>query len=190
MNSVRVVFLDRDGVINEQAPPHQYILSWKQFKYLPGVYEAIGALNKGGYKVIIVTNQRCVARGLATIEDIEDLNRRLIQDIAAHGGKIDAMYYCPHDDTDQCECRKPKPGMLIKAEKDLLEKGFKVDKERSWMIGDFWSDIQTGVRYGVNTIRILSGGKDTSTPVKINNDGLLHLEADSLLAAAAIILEG
>lgn len=192
MKSVPVVFLDRDGVINEQAPPHQYITRWEDFRYLPGVYEAIRKLNDAGYKGIIVSNQRCVARGIITVEGMEALNRRLLEDIEAHGGKIEAVYYCPHDVSDNCGCRKPKTGMLERAAKELEEQGLEIHKEASWMVGDFRSDIQTGVNYGINTVHILSGGIDTpdsGEDVNAGTDTLLHLEAENLLEAADKILE-
>ena len=171
MERVPVVFLDRDGVINEQAPPHQYITRWEDFRYLPGVHEAIKKLNDAGYRGIIVSNQRCIARGMLTVEGLEALNRRLLEDIEAHGGKIEAVYYCPHDVSDNCGCRKPKTGMLEQAEKDLEEQGLEIRKEASWMVGDFRSDIQTGMNYGINTVHILSGGIDTSDSGEAVNAG-------------------
>ncbi len=189
MRKVPVVFLDRDGVINESAPPHQYITRWEDFKYLPGAPEGIRKLTQAGHTLIVVSNQRGIARGMITTERVEYLNRKLMADVAEFGGKIHAVYYCPHDIGDHCSCRKPGTGMLEKAASDLEKEELGIDRENSWIIGDFDSDIQAGIRYGINTVHIRSRGADTGGNSDKPDDSLLHLEADSLLEAAEKILE-
>ncbi|KTE93867.1 hypothetical protein AT727_02620 [Desulfitobacterium hafniense] len=144
----KTVFLDRDGVINKQAAEHDYIKNWGEFEFLPKVSEAIGILNKAGFQVIIVTNQRGVARGMMTIKDVEETHRIMCAELEAFGAQIDGIYVCPHE-KDECTCRKPGIGLFLKAEED-----FAIDKSTSWMIGDSNSDIEAGKNYGVKTIYI------------------------------------
>ena len=149
-----VVFLDRDGVINEQALPHHYITSWNEFYVLPNVYDAIHLCNVAGYLVIIVSNQRGIAKGICSKEQINELHNRMQQDFEQHGAHIDGIYICPHDE-GKCDCRKPKPGLFFWAERELLEnREIQIDKKKSWMIGDFESDIFAGIAYGVRTAAV------------------------------------
>lgn len=150
----KVVFLDRDGVINKKAPPHQYITKWKEFSFISGVPEAIKKLNSRGYKIVVVSNQRCIARGLATAGDIEKLHRSMREALAKRGARIDAVFYCPHE-VGQCHCRKPEIGLFLQA-----EKLYDIDKTQSYMIGDEETDIQAGHHYGIRSI--LVGGKSAS----------------------------
>ena len=148
---VPVVFLDRDGVINKPTRPHEYITDWKDFVILPGVYDALRMFNDSGFRVFVVTNQRCIARKMATLEQVNALHRKMTDDFAAHNCFIDGVYICPHDDNDNCSCRKPRTGLFLQAQKYLEESGCTVDKSMSWMIGDALSDIEAGENYGVNT---------------------------------------
>lgn len=142
----KAVFLDRDGLINRQAPPHDYIKTRQQFEFLPGVPEAIRALNELGYLVLIVTNQRGVARGLMTMADVDDIHRYMCDELERLGARVDKIYVCPHDH-GQCTCRKPDIGLFLQAEQD-----YEIDKAASWAIGDSASDVEAGRRYGVRTI--------------------------------------
>ena len=146
----KAVFLDRDGVINERAAPHQYITRWEDFRFLPGVPRAIRALNEAGYLVLIATNQRGVARGMTTMEAVDDIHRRMGEALAEAGAHVDGIYVCPHD-YGQCTCRKPEIGLFLQAERD-----FPIDGEASWMVGDSDTDVEAGRRYGVRTIRTTS----------------------------------
>ncbi len=186
----QVVFLDRDGVINKQPPPHRYLTRWEDFSYLPGAKKAMKRLTDAGYRLVVVSNQRGIARGMVSVAAVEDMNRKLIEDAAGAGGKIDAVYYCPHDICDNCSCRKPRTGLLKRAEEDFKAAGFKIDKKNSWMIGDFLSDVQAGIRYGVNTIHIRFDWVDPlEGSLQEGKEDLLHLRAGSLLEAADLILE-
>ena len=150
----KVVFLDRDGVINCRALPHQYITSWEEFELIPRVCEAIRKCNEAGYYVVIVSNQRGIARGICTREQIDVLHQRMIEMFKQQGANIDKVYICPHEN-GECDCRKPKPGLFYMAETELWkEKKQRVDKTSSWMIGDSKSDIDAGKQYGVKTIWI------------------------------------
>ncbi len=148
----KAVFLDRDGVINRKAPQDDYIVRWQEFEILPGVVEAIRNLNQAGYKVIIVTNQRAVAKNKITITELEEIHRKLIAEVGQSGAVIDRIYFCPHEIENKCECRKPEPGMLLRA----LEE-FQIDLQQSWMIGDSAVDIEAGRRAGCRTALITAG---------------------------------
>lgn len=144
---MRAVFLDRDGVINQKARNGQYVTRWEDFYLLPGAIEGVAQLNRAGFCVIIVTNQRCVAKGLLTEAELEILHQRMIDQLAWGGATIDAIYYCPHELEPPCRCRKPAPGMLLEAARSR-----NLDLAASWMIGDSDSDIQAGKNAGCRTV--------------------------------------
>ncbi|GIW05807.1 MAG: hypothetical protein KatS3mg060_0612 [Dehalococcoidia bacterium] len=141
------VFLDRDGVVNRAIvrdgrpyPP----ASVRELEILPGVADAIGALHRAGIAVVIVTNQPDVARGTTTRGEVEAIHQQLRQELA-----IDAIEVCWHDDDDACDCRKPKPGLILAAARAL-----NVDLSRSVLVGDRWKDIAAGKQTGVATVLI------------------------------------
>jgi D-glycero-D-manno-heptose 1,7-bisphosphate phosphatase len=141
------VFLDRDGVLNRahvvDGVPHPPD-SVQQLELLPGVEEACRRLREAGLLLIVVTNQPDVARGTQTLQEVEALNRELGSRLP-----LDEIRVCPHDDADECECRKPAPGMLLDAAR---ERG--IDLERSVMVGDRWRDVEAGRRAGCKTVFI------------------------------------
>jgi len=143
----KCVFFDRDGVINKKALEGDYVKNWSEFKFLPNVKEAINRLNKAGFLVIIITNQRGIAKGLMTEEDLKDIHTKMIEELKKSGARIDSIYYCPHDEKDNCSCRKPKIGMFLKAKKD-----FNIEMNESWLVGDSKSDILAGQKAGCKTI--------------------------------------
>jgi D-glycero-D-manno-heptose 1,7-bisphosphate phosphatase len=142
----RAAFLDRDGVINRKAREGEYITRWEDLEILPGVPEAIARLNQAGFRVIVVSNQRCVAKGLITIPALEVLHDRLRGVLAGAGARIDAIYYCPHEKAPVCRCRKPAPGMLLDAARD-----HEIELGVSWMIGDSQADMAAGRAAGCKT---------------------------------------
>ena len=147
----RAIFLDRDGVINKKAPEGDYVTRWEDFEFLPGIAEAIAEINRARIRVIVVTNQRCVAKGLVTSADLEALHRRMREVLAEHGAMIDAIYYCPHDVDPRCRCRKPSPGLLFDAARD-----FEIELAGSWMVGDSELDVTAGKNAGCKTAFLLS----------------------------------
>lgn len=182
MNSA--VFLDRDGVINRKAIEGEYITSWQEMELLPGVAESIASLNRAGFCVIVVTNQRCVARGLISEADLQAMHQQMRDVLARDGAGIDAIYYCPHDLEPQCECRKPAPGLLLEA-----AKSHGVDLASSWMIGDSDSDIEAGKSAGCRTIRLLDCAELSPVPDKSEHlRESRHTVAGSLQAAISRIL--
>ena len=147
----RAVFLDRDGVINRGAAEGGYILRWDDFRFLPGVAEAIALLRGAGWKVIVVSNQRCVGKGLLTIAELEAIHRKMNEELAKAGTKLDGIYYCPHEKEPPCDCRKPSPGMFLRAARE-----HQIELGVSWMVGDSESDVEAGKRAGCRTIRIVA----------------------------------
>ncbi len=143
----KAVFLDRDGLINVPAAEHDYIKSWNEFRFLPGVPEAAALLTQAGYLLLVVTNQRGVARGLLSFQQLTEIHRNMRRAFARSGARIDGVYVCPHE-AGTCTCRKPEIGLFLQAERD-----FAIDKPSSWMVGDSDSDVAAGRRYGVRTIK-------------------------------------
>jgi D-glycero-D-manno-heptose 1,7-bisphosphate phosphatase len=182
MNSA--AFLDRDGVINRKAPDGEYVTRWEDFHFLTGVAEAIAQLNQAGFSVIVVTNQRCVAKGLITQAELEKMHKRVSDHLASAGARIDAFYYCPHETEALCNCRKPEPGMLLEAARSR-----DLDLASSWMIGDSEIDIQAGKKAGCKTARLLEknpAGTCVKESVAVAGDA--DVVAPSLLEAIPQIL--
>jgi len=155
----RAVFLDRDGVINVKAPEGHYITRWEEFQFLPDAAGAIAILNQAGFSVIVVSNQRGVGKGLMTVDALEVIHSRMLAELAASGARIDAICYCPHDLGTHCACRKPGPGMLLRAATDHA-----IDLPNSWMVGDSDSDILAGKRAGCRTVRIVRSDAASDVP--------------------------
>jgi len=172
----KAAFLDRDGVINQKAPSEdEYITRWEEMHILPGVVEAIALLNRADFRVMVISNQRCIAKGLLTSAELDSMHLRMCRELAAMGAQIDALYYCPHEEQPPCECRKPKPGMLFAAANE-----HEIDLSSSWMIGDSEKDVEAGRSAGCRTVRIVSADAGA-------NDGADAL-AQSLLEAVQMIL--
>lgn len=145
------IFLDRDGTINVEV---NYLHRVIDFVVIPGVAEAIARLNHAGWPVFVVTNQAGIARGMYDVAAMEQLHSHLQEVLAQHGAHIDAFYYCPHhpDFSGICACRKPAPGMLLRASED-----YGIDLSRSWLIGDSAGDIGAGRTVGCRTILVRTG---------------------------------
>jgi D-glycero-D-manno-heptose 1,7-bisphosphate phosphatase len=153
-------FLDRDGTINVKAPEGAYVAAPDEVVLLPGAADAIRRLNDAGRLVVVVTNQRGVARGSMTVEDVERVNNRLAALLAAHDAHVDAFYVCPHS-SDSCDCRKPLPGLLLRA---ASEHGIILDA--AVMVGDSASDVAAGRAAGVTTVR-LAGAADPEADLTV-----------------------
>jgi D-glycero-D-manno-heptose 1,7-bisphosphate phosphatase len=147
----RGVFLDRDGVINRKADGENYITRWEDFHFLPQVADGIALLNRAGWSVIVISNQRCVAKGLLSVETLEAIHQRMNEELCAAGAKVDGVYYCPHEKEEACNCRKPAPGMLLAAAKE-----HQIDLRSSWMIGDSETDVEAGRRAGCRTAQLVT----------------------------------
>jgi histidinol-phosphate phosphatase family protein len=144
-----VVFLDRDGTINEEV---NYLSDPEDLRLIPGAAEAIRLLNDAGVPAIVVTNQAGVGRGYFSEARVKAIHEQLARQLARYGASLDAIYYCPHHPDEGCACRKPKPGMLKRAAE---EHG--IDLGRSFAIGDKVSDLEAGRRAGCRTVLVLTG---------------------------------
>ncbi len=144
------IFLDRDGVINANRPDH--VTSWAEFEFLPGALSALRHLTQLGWPIAVITNQSIIGRGLATQETVEAINARMISAVQAAGGRMDGVWYCPHAPEAGCACRKPAPGLLFAAAKDL-----RLDLAHSFLVGDALSDIQAAHAAGVYPIMVRTG---------------------------------
>lgn len=144
------IFLDRDGVINRNRDDH--VKSWREFTFMPTVLESVRRLTETGLPIFIITNQAVVSRGLASEDDIHEIHARMVEAIAEAGGRIARVYHCPHDAHEDCDCRKPKPGMLLQAQAD-----FGINLSRSFMVGDAWTDIEAGLSVGARCILVMTG---------------------------------
>jgi D-glycero-D-manno-heptose 1,7-bisphosphate phosphatase len=149
--SVRCVFLDRDGVINQKAPPHEYIREWSEFRFLPNIADWIRIFNALDFRVIVITNQRGIARGMMTREAVDEIHRNMIAELGARGAHIDDLFVCPHHE-NQCECRKPKPGMVLQA-----QARWDIDLGGSLLIGDSDDDEALAAACGLRFLRVHQG---------------------------------
>ncbi len=144
------IFLDRDGVINENRSDH--VKSWEEFEFLPQALESIRRLSETGLPIFVVTNQAVICRGITSERTIQEIHDQMIDVVEETGGHIERVYYCPHDADANCECRKPRPGMLIQAAAD-----YGIDLSKSFLVGDAWTDVEAGLSVGVHSILVMTG---------------------------------
>ena len=179
----KVTFLDRDGTINREVG---FLRDINKFELLPGVAEAIKRINSSGYLTIVITNQPVIARGEVTVEELDQIHNKMETLLGNEGAYIDGLYYCPHHPDKgfegeipelkiDCDCRKPKPGLLLRAASD-----FNIDLKQSWMIGDKDKDVMAGKAAGCKTVLIAHGDNEEKEL------GILY--ADNLLEAVNNLL--
>lgn len=181
---MKMIFADRDGVINKDPggwTKHEYVTELKDFHFLPGALEALKLLHRNGINVIIVSNQAGVSKGHFTNKRLEEINCMMLAEVKNHGGKIFETYYCIHRDEDNCNCRKPKSGMLEAA---IRKHG--ITPGDTYMIGDSKVDVLAGKSAGLNTIFVLSGktGMDEMRKWEVKPDYIFK----DLLEAAKWVL--
>jgi D-glycero-D-manno-heptose 1,7-bisphosphate phosphatase len=150
MMGIRAIFLDRDGVICENRPDH--VKSWSEFRFLPGAKNGLAALGRLGMPIIVVTNQAVIDREMVPASVVDDIHRRMVAEVAACGGRIDRVVYCPHRPEDRCTCRKPEPGMLLQVADEM-----DIDLSQSYLIGDAATDLIAGQLAGCRTFLVLTG---------------------------------
>lgn len=171
-NKQKAIFIDRDGTINKYVG---FLRDTEQFELLEGVSEAIKTINQSGYLAVVVTNQPVIARGEVTYDGLQEIHNKMETLLGKDGAYLDGIYFCPHHPDSgyegeikelkfECECRKPKPGMLFKAAQDL-----NIDLEQSWMIGDGKNDIQAGKNAGCRTALI--GNEDYGQDLTVDSLG-------------------
>ncbi len=149
-NPPKLIILDRDGVINKDSD--QFIMSPDEFVPLPGSIEAIARLNQVGYRVVVATNQSGIGRGLFDMATLAAINDKMVEMVFRQGGRIDAVFFCPHTADDKCRCRKPATGML----EDIAAR-FRVDLKGVPTIGDSLRDLQAGAAVGCEPMLVLTG---------------------------------
>jgi D-glycero-D-manno-heptose 1,7-bisphosphate phosphatase len=179
--SFSAIFLDRDGVIVENRP--DYIKTWDEVDFLPNSLESLRLLAETQYRIVIVTNQSAVGRGILSFEQAQEINQGVIDAVEATGGRVDASYICPHQPAENCPCRKPAPGMLNRAQKDL-----DINFSKSFMIGDAATDIQAAQSVGIQGILVKTGRGAEQLP-EMESEGMRDfLIAADLTAAVDMIL--
>lgn len=174
---MKTVFLDRDGVINKDRP--DYVKTWPEFEFLPGSLHALKLLNASGYNVVVITNQSVISQGLVTEAGVREIHEKMKAAVADHGGRIEAIYHCPHIPQDQCDCRKPAPGLINRALAD-----YNIDLSAACMIGDNLKDIECARRSGCGRVILVRTGHGRETERLCRDIGTMpdHV-ADDLLAA-------
>ena len=186
----RAVFIDRDGTISEEVG---YINHPSRLRVFPYAADAIKLLNKSGWLAIVTTNQAGVARGYFSEELIQTVHEKLKQDLESAAARLDAIYYCAHHPTVgeppyrlDCDCRKPKPGLIHRAAEE-----FDIDLERSWMVGDRYSDIELARNAGVRSAFVMSGyGRGEWENQRHSWKHQPDLVVDDLLEAVETIITG
>jgi len=151
---LKVVFLDRDGVINQDSP--SYIKSWSEFEFLANSLAAIKHLTQAGFATIIITNQSVINRNMISLRELDFIHARLRSSVQAGGGRIADIFFCPHRPDEQCDCRKPKPGLINQAQKT-----YPIDMERSFMVGDSAKDIECARNAGCGHAILVKTGNGT-----------------------------
>jgi D-glycero-D-manno-heptose 1,7-bisphosphate phosphatase len=178
--SLKVVFLDRDGVINENRLDH--VKSWSEFQFIPGSVEAIARLTAAGLRIFVITNQAVIRRGIMSSAQVDAINGQMVEVIQEYGGRIESVIYCPHAPEDLCPCRKPAPGLLY-----LAAERYQLDLSEALVVGDALADIDAALAAGCTCMFVLTGrGRQ-----QLEMSGLQHRDvpvADDLLAASQLIL--
>ncbi len=149
------LFLDRDGVIIENQD--NYVRRWSDVTIFPEALAALALAKSSPYKIVLVTNQSAVGRGLVTLETVQEINAELVQRIESAGGRVDGIFICPHAPEDHCTCRKPLPGLMLQAASSLH-----LDLKRSIMVGDALTDVQAGQAAGIGISVLVCTGRGTS----------------------------
>ncbi len=174
------VFLDRDGVLNDEQPRSPRTAA--EWRWLPGALAALATLARAGLPLFVVTNQSAIARGFLEPDELDRIHARLTREAAAAGGPVEAVYHCPHGPDDDCACRKPRPGMLERAAE---EHGIAL--ARSFLIGDALRDLAAARAVGVAPILVRTG-KGEAELAALRDQPVPESVADDLPAAAALIL--
>jgi histidinol-phosphate phosphatase family protein len=177
---MKVVFLDRDGVINEYPGDTKYVTQWKEFKFIPGSIEALRKFNEYGFNIYIVSNQAGVGKGVYPQGNLAEITKRMQGVFKKKRVRVDGIYYCTHAPQDNCLCRKPHTGLLEQALSHLEH-----PPQRSFVVGDSLSDIETAKNFGALSVLVLSGRQKVSSlnSLKIRPDFVF----DNLLLASHYI---
>jgi D-glycero-D-manno-heptose 1,7-bisphosphate phosphatase len=182
LNPLKTVFLDRDGVINEDSP--DYIKSWAEFRFIPGSLEAIARLTRSGLSVIVITNQSVINRRMVAVAELEAMHRRMRRAVSDRGGRITDIFYCPHRPDEGCGCRKPKPGLFFAA-----RDRHGIDLSGAVMVGDSVKDILAGQAAGCGRTVLVQTGNGMNAVQAIGPVGQSpdHVAADLYRAVRWIL---
>lgn len=155
------VFLDRDGVISIFTP-NDYVKNWEEFEFIPGAVEGLKTLCNNNYRLVIISNQAGVNKGLFTKESLDRLTEKMLETLKKQGIEIAKIYYCLHTPEENCECRKPRPGFFYKVQEELGN----IDLKDTFFVGDSEIDVQAGKAAGTKTILVLSGKTKSAEETK------------------------
>ncbi len=156
----RLIILDRDGVINRDSP--NYITRPQQWQALPGSLEAIARLCRAEYRVVIITNQSGIAKGLYSINTLNRIHQKMFAALQAVGGEISAIFFCPHEVADECSCRKPKPGLFVE-----LADRLRCNLSDTYAVGDSSRDLQAAIGAGAKAVLVETGnGRATAQAIR------------------------
>jgi len=154
---MKVIFLDRDGVINRYPGDSDYVKSWSEFHFLPEVKSSLKRLNEKGFKIFIISNQAGVSKGIYTQEALDLITKNMLKELNGYKIDIAGVYYCTHRQEDNCSCRKPKTGLIDMAVNKLKNAGLEPELNQGYFIGDTIQDIETGRAAGLKTVLVFSG---------------------------------
>jgi len=149
MYKLDTLFLDRDGVINMKLDG-KYVRNFEEFEFIPGAELAIANLSKIFKRILVVTNQQGIAKGIMSAKDLNSLHKNMLQQLKATGGTIEKIYYCPHLASENCKCRKPNTGMIEQAIIDFPD----LENDNSYLVGDSDTDITSGDKMGLITVKV------------------------------------
>jgi D-glycero-D-manno-heptose 1,7-bisphosphate phosphatase len=176
MTKRRAIFLDRDGVINANRPDH--VKSWDEFVFLPRALDALCRIAASDFVVLVTTNQAAIARRQTSDAAVRDIHARMGAAVERAGGRIDAVYYCPHLPEEDCDCRKPRTGLYQRGARE-----WDIDLARSYVVGDAMADMVAAREIGAMPILVLTGrGNEQHIVLKNNNHSGYHV-ADDLMSA-------
>jgi D-glycero-D-manno-heptose 1,7-bisphosphate phosphatase len=179
----KVVFLDRDGVINRDSP--DYIKDWSEFEFIPGSIDAIRDLTRNGFVSILITNQSALSRRLISRQKFEHVHAMMCKTIATGGGKIADIFFCPHLPEDRCDCRKPEPGLIFQARRK-----YNIDLAQAYMIGDSAKDIECARNAGCGRAILVKTGRDLGVEKDLNAKRIVaDYVAEDLADAARWIIQ-
>ncbi|MBW1847807.1 MAG: D-glycero-beta-D-manno-heptose 1,7-bisphosphate 7-phosphatase [Deltaproteobacteria bacterium] len=178
----KVLFVDRDGVINKDSPA--YIKSWSEFEFLPRSLGAIRRLTENGFDVVLITNQSAVNRNFISKNDLEAIHIRMKEVIKQNGGEVKDIFYCPHRPEDQCDCRKPLPGLILQA-----QEAYQIDVGKTMMVGDSAKDIECAKNAGCGgSILVQTGNGITAEKILAEKGIFPSFIVKDLYEAASLLI--
>jgi D-glycero-D-manno-heptose 1,7-bisphosphate phosphatase len=178
-----VVFLDRDGVINEDSP--DYIKNWKEFHFLPGSLETLKKLHTNDFPAIVITNQSMIGRKISGPEDLKEIHRNMSDAVKRHGGILRDIFFCPHLPDGNCTCRKPKPGLILQAQEK-----YDIDLSTACMVGDSGKDIECALSAGLRHAILVRTGNGKRAELILKEKNIIpDYVAEDLMDAVEWILD-